>query len=608
MALDAATPIAVYTGNGSVSAFNVQDADGNAIYFELNSHIKVARLVVATGIVTNFVEGVDYSLAGGPITGVVTLLSGNLPTGQKLAIWREQPLDQSTTFGTASSFAGATHTAVADRHRRIDQEIAEALKRAVKIDRFGVGLDRSGPLANIDALVKGAGYAATSTTSLTTAGSGSKVFTTQAGLAYSAGARIRVTSTGTGDWMEGVVSAYSGTTLTVTMDLNSGTGTNADWNINLSGQRGAQGPTGSTGATGPAGATGSTGASGSGYAATSTTSFATGLGSKAFATQTGLAYSVGARVRATSAGSGDWMEGLVTAYAGGTLTVSVDLVSGSGTRTDWNINVTGERGATGATGATGASGSGTGDMLAANNLSDLANKHVGYTNLRIRGADVASAGTINLDTATGDLVDVTGTTTITAITLADGKEATVRFAGALVLTNGASLVLPGGANITTAAGDIAIFRGYATGVVRCASYVKANGRAVLTSVTTADVSAAVLAALAFGPFTGIASAATTDLATVATVGVSISGTTTITSFGTGANLLRVGKFTGALTLTHNATSLILPGGANIATAAGDTFMALSDNSGNWTVVIYTKATGVPITATPSFAHQFFGGI
>jgi hypothetical protein len=88
----------------------------------------------------------------------------------------------------------------------------------------------------------GAGYVATSTTSLATAGSGSKAFATQPSLYYTPGARVRATSAGTGEWMEGVVSSYSGTTLTVGMDLNFGTGTHADWNINLAGQRGAVGP------------------------------------------------------------------------------------------------------------------------------------------------------------------------------------------------------------------------------------------------------------------------------------------------------------------------------------------------------------------------------
>jgi hypothetical protein len=92
-----------------------------------------------------------------------------------------------------------------------------------------------------------------------------------------------------------------------------------------------------------------------------------------------------------------------------------------------------------------------------------------------QGTDIASASTINLTNATGNLVDVTGTTAITAITLAQGASRTVRFTGALTLTNGASLVLPTGANITTANGDFATFRGYAGGVVRCVAYTRADG-------------------------------------------------------------------------------------------------------------------------------------
>jgi len=96
------------------------------------------------------------------------------------------------------------------------------------------------------------------------------------------------------------------------------------------------------------------------------------------------------------------------------------------------------------------------------------------------GADIASAtgaGTLNLTTATGNTVDVTGTTTQTAITLAEGTQRLVRFTGILILTHGASLILPGAANITTAAGDYAIFQGYAAGVVRCVAYLRASGMA-----------------------------------------------------------------------------------------------------------------------------------
>lgn len=88
-----------------------------------------------------------------------------------------------------------------------------------------------------------------------------------------------------------------------------------------------------------------------------------------------------------------------------------------------------------------------------------------------KGADVASAATINLDTTTGNVVDVTGTTTITAITLSEGRERVVRFTGILTLTHNANIICPGAASITTAAGDYAVFRGYSGGVVRVTAYM-----------------------------------------------------------------------------------------------------------------------------------------
>lgn len=111
----------------------------------------------------------------------------------------------------------------------------------------------------------------------------------------------------------------------------------------------------------------------------------------------------------------------------------------------------------------------------------------------VKGADVASASTIDLDSATGNLVDVTGTTTITAVTLAEGKQAAIRFTGILTLTHGASLVLPNaGGNITTAAGDCAILRGYASGVVRCINYQRLDGSPLQFTLTDASVSQAKL--------------------------------------------------------------------------------------------------------------------
>jgi hypothetical protein len=95
----------------------------------------------------------------------------------------------------------------------------------------------------------------------------------------------------------------------------------------------------------------------------------------------------------------------------------------------------------------------------------------------------------------------------------------------------------------------------------------------------------------------IASAATTDLGSKEAGYLSISGTTTITSFGTvSAGIRKYIKFDGALTLTHNGTSLILPGAANITTAAGDVALMESLGSGNWRCLFYSKASGQPVTS------------
>jgi hypothetical protein len=81
--------------------------------------------------------------------------------------------------------------------------------------------------------------------------------------------------------------------------------------------------------------------------------------------------------------------------------------------------------------------------------------------------------------------------------------------------------------------------------------------------------------------------------------VNVTGTTAITSFGTVANSRKLVRFTATLTLTHNATSLILPGGANITTAAGDVAEFVSDGSGNWRCVGYQKADGLPLVEIAS---------
>lgn len=98
--------------------------------------------------------------------------------------------------------------------------------------------------------------------------------------------------------------------------------------------------------------------------------------------------------------------------------------------------------------------------------------------------------------------------------------------------------------------------------------------------------------------TSIAAAATTDLVTaVPTLKAQItSGAASITSFGASANRIRFLRFATAVTLTHSASLFLPNGGSNIVTAVGDTCTAFSDASGNWRVVNYQRASGLPVAA------------
>jgi len=101
----------------------------------------------------------------------------------------------------------------------------------------------------------------------------------------------------------------------------------------------------------------------------------------------------------------------------------------------------------------------------------------------------------------------------------------------------------------------------------------------------------------FGKVSTLSSASTTDLGAAPTHIVSVSGATTITSFGSSAQTdypLYLVNFSGSLTLTYNASSLILPGKVSIVTQAGDSATAIYLGSGNWQVTSYT-----PIAVPPA---------
>jgi len=210
-----------------------------------------------------------------------------------------------------------------------------------------------------------------------------------------------------------------------------------------------------------------TAASAPGTNATSATSMAIGLGTKTFTlAQTGKLFGKGNTVTIAAPTGDNWMSGPITAFNSdtGEITVNVTNISGSGTFATWTVSLSGAAGLTG-----------------------VVNE--------LRAANMASAATVNLTAATGNLVHITGTTPINTLILTPGAERSVIFDGALTLTNSPGLLLPGGSNIITAAGDRALIRGDSNGAI-LTHYQRASGLAIRSGAVDLVGSAVISSAVA----------------------------------------------------------------------------------------------------------------
>lgn len=191
-----------------------------------------------------------------------------------------------------------------------------------------------------------------------------------------------------------------------------------------------------------------------------------------------------------------------------------------------------------------------------------------------KGDDVLSASTLDLS-ATEQIMNITGSNAITTITIPEGYIRYVRFTGAATLTHSATLVLPGAQNITTASGDWAVFIGYPSSTTYCHAYQRADSHPHVTGRAT------------------IASAATTELGSVREQCIYVTGVETISSFGNTAptGAVKFLAFASALSITYNATSMILPTAASISVASGDSATVIHDGGGNWRMLNFQRKYG-----------------
>ena len=100
-----------------------------------------------------------------------------------------------------------------------------------------------------------------------------------------------------------------------------------------------------------------------------------------------------------------------------------------------------------------------------------------------------------------------------------------------------------------------------------------------------------------GGTTTIAAATTTDICAAPSAVQNITGTTTITGFGSACTVgvRKTLLFSSATPLAYNATSLILPGLRSYTTSAGDAADAIYLGAGNWRILNIAKIDGSSVT-------------
>lgn len=229
-----------------------------------------------------------------------------------------------------------------------------------------------------------------------------------------------------------------------------------------------------------------------------------------------------------------------------------------------------------------------------------------WDSLSAKGADIASAGTINLTTATGARTDITGVTTITAVTMPDGAFRIARATGIFQLTASATLVVnkSTSVNYTTAVGDLLFF--YRDGSAVSVTAVGSGGSTFATRAQANAQTSTVLAvppAYLFYPTGHLFGCTLSNNVTDATNDIDIAvGTARSADDTYNINL------TSALTKRLDATWAVgtnqgfLASGAAITNTTYHIFLILRPDTGVVDVAADTSVTGANIAANTNAAY------
>lgn len=190
-----------------------------------------------------------------------------------------------------------------------------------------------------------------------------------------------------------------------------------------------------------------------------------------------------------------------------------------------------------------------------------------------KGGDLASASPLVIG-VDGDYFDVTGTTGFATMTVAANRFFILQFDAALVVTHGASIVIPGGANFTTSPGDQLQCFSTAANTVRIVAVTRANGTPV--AINLVDDASPQLGGFLDPNDNYIGSDKGGDLASASPLilGIDgdyfdITGTTGFSSITVAANRRFRLQFDGVLAITVGAGITLNNGGSNFTTTPGD---------------------------------------
>ena len=339
------------------------------------------------------------------------------------------------------------------------------------------------------------------------------------------------------------------------------------------GNDGATGLTGNDGATGATGlgATGATGAPGDRYQTTSSNTLTIGTGSTSLTVGTGLAYTIAQDI-IIAYDINNHMVGMISSYDSvtGAMVVDITTVVGSGSYSQWDVNLNGAVGAQGATGSGATGATGVQGSIGATG----ATGYTGSTGATGVSGNIGSTGATGIGTAgstgaTGSIGNV-GTTGATGATGPQG---------------------PAGSSITGATGPIG-----ATGLTGSTGLgaTGATGEAGSTGATGAGATGATGTQGATGSmFNGYYGAFHSDGSTTLTAGFTAGSITTIQVVSTSAFRTAGGLLIGSEVFSYTGKNGTTFTGVTRGLAGSSTS---SHNIGDIVTAAQYVTAGVPATA------------